>query len=258
MSLARIVLVEDEPDIGRLILRVLTEAGYQVSIAASGLDAMALADRMAPDLAIIDLGLPDVDGLTLVRQFVDRYACGIIIVSGRGEAVERIVGLEVGADDYLSKPFEPRELLARVRSVLRRMRHATQDKASTNDGASTSAGPAMRSDNPVIFEFDGWRLDTNARLLAKNLADPVSLTSGEFDLLVALVRSAGRVLTREQMLDATRGVHTPAFDRSVDVAVGRLRRKVEADPRNPRLIKTIRNYGYMFTAPVRLLGANSQ
>lgn len=258
MTLARIVLVEDEPDIGRLVSRILTEAGYHVSVAVSGKDALALANRESVDLAIVDLGLPDMEGLTLVRQLVDRHACGIIIVSGRGEAIERIVGLELGADDYMGKPFEPRELLARVRSVLRRVPVSAPSEKPVNGEAADRAGPEDRAAAPVVFEFCDWRLDTGARQLAKNSGAPVPLTSGEFDLLLALVKCAGRVLTREQMLDATHGVNTPAFDRSVDVAVGRIRRKVEADPKNPSLIKTVRNCGYVFTAPVRRLAAEQR
>ncbi|MEQ9333803.1 response regulator transcription factor [Thalassobaculum sp.] len=250
MNLARIILVEDEPDVGRLVSRVLTDAGYRVSVAVSGMDARALADREAPDLAIVDLGLPDCDGLTLVRQLVDRHECGIIVLSGRGEAFERIVGLEVGADDYMAKPFEPRELLARVRSVLRRIRPRTPHESLVN-GGSHGADPAAQTSARTVFEFNDWQLDAGARLLAKASGDPVALMSGEFDLLLTLVQSAGRVLTREQMLDATHGEHTPAFDRSVDVAVGRIRRKIERDPGNPALIKTVRSRGYMFTAAVR-------
>ncbi len=254
MSLAHVLLVEDETDIGRLVSRVLTEAGYRVSVAASGADAIALAAREAVDLAIVDLGLPDVDGLTLVRHLVDRHACGIIILSGRGEAVERIVGLEIGADDYMGKPFEPRELLARVRSVLRRVRPPEIREIPAAAETADRPGPATGTDAPTVYEFGSWRLDTGARVLAKDSGDQIALTSGEYDLLLALVNSAGRVLTREQMLDATHGVNTPAFDRSVDVAVGRIRRKVEPDPSNPSLIKTVRNCGYLFAAPVRRVG----
>lgn len=251
---SKILVVEDDPDIGRLIARILGEAGYLVSVATSGTDAEAKAHESSPDLVIVDLMLPDTDGLTLVGNFKARYGCGIIIVSGRGEPVERIVGLEIGADDYVTKPFEPRELVARVRSVLRRTVPSTAPiNASSNDqgiGGGSPSGPSIAA-SPV-FEFDGWRLDTGSRTLS-NACQPVPLTTGEYQLLTVLLERAGRVLTRDQLLDLTHGTQTPAFDRSVDVQIGRIRTKIEADRGQPQIIKTVRNGGYMLAVPVRRL-----
>ncbi|SDG59786.1 two-component system, OmpR family, response regulator [Thalassobaculum litoreum DSM 18839] len=196
--------------------------------------------------------LPDTDGLSLVREFKTRYDCGIIIVSGKGEAVERIVGLEIGADDYVTKPFEPRELIARVRSVLRRLAPAIPENQSRAAiGSRTGAGkPAQSADAAPVYEFEGWRLDTGSRTLSHS-AEPVPLTTGEYQLLVVLLERAGRVLSRDQLLDFTHGDQTPVFDRSIDVQIGRIRTKIESDRVQPQIIKTIRNAGYMLAVPVR-------
>ena len=186
-------------------------------------------------MAIVDLMLPDTDGLMLTRKLKEHSDIGVVILSGRGETTEKIIGLEIGADDYLSKPFEPTELLARVRSVLRRL---GQDKTDSLSIEST------------IFSFDDWRLDLTARTLTSPKETPVELSSGEFNLLRAFVEHPNRVLSRDQLLDLTHANDTPAFDRSVDVRVGRVSKKIEVDPQTPKFIKTIRNGGYMFAATV--------
>jgi len=179
-----------------------------------------------------------VDGLTITQEIRRNSDVGIIIVSGRGDLADRVVGLEIGADDYVTKPFEPREILARVRSVLRRgPRH------------DAMAAPAMPTP-AICYEFGDWVLDATAQSLTDIAGLPVTLTSGEYRLLETLVTRANRVLTRDQLMDVCYGNNTPAFDRSVDVGIGRLRRKLRDDARNPRIIRTVRNGGYIFSARV--------
>lgn len=233
--LAKILVVDDDPDVRDIVERCLKDAGYKVWSSADGSDVFDTVAEQGIDLAVIDLVLPGADdGLTLTRKLKEHSSIGVIILSGRGETTEKIIGLEVGADDYVAKPFEPRELLARVRSVLRRL---GQDKGETP--VETTA-----------FTFDDWRLDITARTLTSPKGESIELSSGEFNLLKAFVEHPNRVLSRDQLLDFTHANDTPAFDRSVDVRVGRVRKKIEVDPQNPQFIKTIRNGGYMFAAKV--------
>jgi len=234
----KILVVDDEPDICEIVEITLADAGFDVSsqTTGSGVVERVLNDRF--DLVVLDLGLPGTDGLTLTRTLKERTEVGVVILSGRGETTEKIIGLEVGADDYVAKPFEPRELLARVRSVLRRI--------DTGEGEATP--------NLTAYEFEGWSLDVLVRSLTGKDGKPVNLSSGEFNLLRALVEHPNRVLSRDQLLDLTHSIDAPAFDRSVDVQIARLRKKVEVDPQNPSLIKTVRNAGYIFTAKVNPVG----
>jgi two-component system, OmpR family, response regulator len=188
------------------------------------------------DLVILDLMLPGEDGLTLARALRSESAIGIIILTGRGETVDRIIGLEMGADDYLPKPFHLRELLARVKSVLRRVQSRTGEPE-----AQPSRSHAR---------FAGWSLDLASRELLSPNGEEVRLTTGEFDLLTAFVTNANQVLTRDRLLDLARNREAGPFDRTIDVQVGRLRRKLEDDPQNPSLIKTVRGSGYIFTPTV--------
>jgi len=229
-----ILIVDDEPDICDIVDMVLTDAGYNVSILTSGAKVLEHVREHAIDLVVLDLGLPDVDGLTLTRTLKERTSTSVVILSGRGETTEKIIGLEIGADDYMGKPFEPRELLARVRSVLRRKK------------ASREAGDNQLSS----LVFEGWRLDVLVRTLTSPSGEPVSMSSGEFNLLKAFAVHPNRVLSRDQLLDYTHELDTPAFDRSVDVQIARLRKKIEPDPQNPKFIKTVRNAGYIFAAKV--------
>ncbi len=264
----RILVVEDDPDIRSLVVRCLTGAGFAVVETGTGAEALAAALRDPPDLVVIDLGLPDADGLAITRTLKERTDCGLVILSGRGDAIERIIGLEIGADDYVAKPFEPRELVARVRSVLRRIRppapvllgevapHAPAAPVSVSVSVSVptpAPAPAAAAGSPAL-EFEGWTLIPDARRLLRPDGRDEELTTGEFNLLHALAERPGRVLSRDQLLDLTHGDHAPAFDRSVDVQIGRLRRKIERDPAEPTIVKTVRNAGYMFTAPVRRRG----
>jgi DNA-binding response OmpR family regulator len=232
-----ILIVDDHQDICELVQGYLTGEGFRVSTASDGAGMRKIMAQSHVDLVLLDLMLPDEDGLTLARTLRSESNVGIIILTGRGETVDRIIGLEMGADDYLPKPFHLRELLARVKSVLRR----------------ASARSIKQTDKPTIAQFNGWRLDLATRELTSPSGEEVRLTTGEFDLLAAFVSNANQVLTRDRLLDLARNREAGPFDRTIDVQVGRLRRKLEDDPQNPNLIKTVRGTGYIFTAPVEAM-----
>jgi two-component system OmpR family response regulator len=231
-----LVVVEDDPDIRVLLERCLRADGYNVTSlpAAAGLDELLSSMEVA--LVIVDVGLPDADGLTVTRRIRQNHDLGIIIVSGRGDLTDRVVGLEVGADDYITKPFEPREVLARVRSVLRRGERVA------------AAGPAGKPHRK--YSFNGCVIDMTSQTLTDHAGNAVALTSGEYKLLETFVTHANRVLSRDQLLDYICANDSPAFDRSIDVRIGRLRKKINDDPRQPALIKTVRNSGYIFSGVV--------
>jgi two-component system, OmpR family, response regulator len=231
---AHILVVDDQREICDLVQQYLTSEGYRVSIAADGDGMRKIIAQDPADLVILDLMLPGVDGLTLARQLRQESTVGIVMLTGRGETVDRIIGLEMGADDYLAKPFHPRELLARVKSVLRR--------------ASSRARPELIAAARV--RFAGWHLDLVTRELMSPDGAEVRLTTGEFDLLAAFVNNPNQVLSRDRLLDLARNREAGPFDRTIDVQVGRLRRKLESDPSRPTLIKTVRGAGYIFTPPI--------
>jgi two-component system OmpR family response regulator len=230
-----ILVVDDDPDICDLIRDYLTGEGYRVTTVMDGEAMRAVLERDPVALVILDLVLPGEDGLALARVLREHWDVGIMFLTGRGETVDRIIGLEMGADDYLAKPFSLRELLARVRSVLRRI---------------GQGGGEHSAEGPMKARFAGWRLDLAARELVSPAGEQVRLTTGEFDLLVAFVRNANRVLSRDRLMVLARHREAGPLDRTIDVQVGRLRRKLESDPDNPVLIKTVRGTGYIFTAPV--------
>ena len=232
-----ILVVEDDPSIRTLLERCLTGDGYSVITQADGTGVEAVLQANGVDLVLVDIGLPDRDGLTLTRRLSEDFQVGIIIISGRRDLTDRVVGLELGADDYITKPFEPREMLARVRSVLRR----------GSRGASQAEAIDARHRR---LAFGDWTLDLTSQSLHGPDDQPVTLTSGEFKLLETLVSHANRVLSREQLLDLVYANDAPAFDRSIDVRIGRLRKKLGGNARDSRLIRTIRNGGYMFAAAV--------
>ncbi len=234
----QLAIVEDDPDIRAILQRSLSANGYGVTALETGVGLETVLAASPHGLVIMDLGLPDIDGLTLTRKIRAAFDVGIIIVTGRGDLTDRVVGLELGADDYVTKPFEPREIVARVRSVLRR----------NGRGPSSPSADIVRG---RTYAFDGWMLDVTSRTLFDASGNPVALTSGEFKLLEAFASHANRVLSRDQLLDLVYDTDTPAFDRSVDVRIGRVRKKLGDDPRNPRLIKTVRNDGYIFVGNVR-------
>jgi two-component system, OmpR family, response regulator len=230
-----ILIVDDQKEICDMVQDYLSSEGYRVSTAHDGSGMRRVIAQSAVDLVILDLMLPGEDGLTLARSLREESNVGIIILTGRGETVDRIIGLEMGADDYLPKPFHLRELLARVKSVLRRVSTRT-----------TVRPPVHRSQ----ARFSGWHLDLSSRELFSPSGREVRLTTGEFDLLAAFVNNANQVLTRDRLLDLARNREAGPFDRTIDVQVGRLRRKLEDDPQKPSMIKTVRGTGYIFTPTV--------
>ncbi|MDV7340886.1 response regulator transcription factor [Terasakiella sp. A23] len=236
-----ILIVEDDPVVADVVAACLEDAEFHTSITDSGQAALNIISDTNIDLCVVDLGLPDMDGLSLTREIKSRSNIGIVILSGRGETTERIIGLEVGADDYLGKPFEPRELLARVRSVIRRTQATPAQPELLPIDATVQAGS---------YDFEGWKVDLSSlEIVGPDGAQP-RLSSSEFTLLQAFMDHPNRVLTRDQLLDLVHGDNTPAFDRSIDVQITRLRKKIENDPKTPKFIKTVRNRGYMFTAKV--------
>ena len=242
-SAAHVVIVDDEPDIRRELEEYLTRHNCQVSTADGGAAMRLILERQSADLFIMDLTMPEEDGLTLVKSIRKISNAGIIILTGMADPVDRVVGLELGADDYVSKPCNLRELLARIRSVLRR-------RAGVIDGDFGAAD--------TWFEFGGWRLNLNTRQLLSRSHVEISLTTAEFNLLVAFVRSRRCVLSRDRLLDLTHGRHGLPFDRVIDNLVSRLRRKIECDPISPSFIVTVRGVGYVFTPDVtKVAGVNS-
>jgi two-component system OmpR family response regulator len=236
-ALPHILVVDDDPEIGALLVRYLGGHGFAVDVAADGARMRAALAQRTVDAILLDLGLPGEDGLTLLRGLRQTWHGPVIVISGRGESVERVVGLELGADDYVTKPFDFRELLARLRSVLRRAQ------------APAPAAAPVRTQ----YEFDRLRLDVEARRLLDRDGRDTGLTTGEFELLLAFVGRPNQVLSRDQLMNALHGRDAGPMDRTIDVQVGRLRRKIEADPTDPQLIRSVRGAGYVFTAPVRRL-----
>jgi two-component system OmpR family response regulator len=233
-----ILVVDDQQEICDLVREYLTDEGFRVTTANDGATMREEIARGPVDLVILDLVLRGEDGLQLARELRGASDIGIIMLTGRGETVDRIIGLEMGADDYLSKPFHLRELLARVRSVLRR-------------GATRGAERAAAASSPrEKIRFLGWTLDLASRELTSPTGEEVRLTTGEYELLAAFVTYANQVLSRDRLLDLSRHREAGPFDRTIDVQVGRLRRKLEDDPKNPTLIKTVRGGGYIFTPVV--------
>ena len=234
-----ILVVDDEDRIRTMLRRYLAEEGIKVSEAADGKAMRAVLDREKIGLVLLDLVMPGEDGLTLARAIRQCSSVPIIILTGKGDLIDRVAGLEAGADDYIAKPFHLREVLARIRTVLRR----TQPLPVSPDTAATNnAGTTLR--------FQGWTLDLVKRELRRPGGDVVSLTSGEFELLRVLAHNPNRVLNRDQLMDQVKGREWEAFDRTIDTQVVRLRRKIERDPQHPELIKTVRGVGYVFAAAV--------
>jgi two-component system OmpR family response regulator len=232
---AHILVVDDHREIRDLVSRALAKDGFRVSTAADGrVMRKVLADSRI-DLILLDLMLPGEDGLSLCRTVRSESSIPIIMLTAKGDEVDRVIGLEMGADDYLAKPFGSRELIARIKAVLRRSR----DKAEK-----------IADRRPKRYRFDRWRLDTGARELLREDGVTVPLSTGEYDLLLALVERPQRVLNRDQLLDLARGRSANALDRSIDTQISRLRKKLERDASAPKIIKTVWGGGYMFTPDV--------
>ena len=225
-----IYVVDDDPGIRDLLSEYLAGQGFEVVCAEGGAALDALLEKARPDLLVLDLMMPGEDGLSIARRMKGQAgAPPVIMLSAKGEDIDRIVGLEVGADDYLPKPFNPRELLARIRAVLRR-----------GMAMSPAAGESLR-----VVEFGPFSVNLDARSLSRGEAE-IELTSGEFSLLEIFVEHPNRALSRDWLMDQLRGFERDPFDRSIDVRVNRLRKKIEEDPANPRYIKTVWGQGYLF------------
>jgi two-component system, OmpR family, response regulator len=230
-----ILIVDDDKHIRASLARFLSLNGFRVSEAKDGVAMFEALEKGRFDLIVLDIMMPGEDGLALCRRIREASMIPVIFLTALSAEIDCVVGLELGADDYICKPIRPRELLARIRAVLRR----GGDAALQRDSAPL-----------VSYEFDGWRLDVVRRTLCNPEGALVELTGGEFDLLLVFTERPGQVLTRDQLLDLTRGKEAAVFDRSIDVQVSRLRRKMEADPQLPALIKTVRSGGYVFCANV--------
>jgi DNA-binding response OmpR family regulator len=222
----RILLVEDDPRLAEMLCEYLGQAGFLITVAPLGASALERLSGTSYDAIVLDLMLPDMDGLDLCREVRAKSDTPVLMLTGRGDAVDRIVGLELGADDYLPKPFQPRELLARLRAILRRRVR----------GALSTEGS---------LHFGRLEIDTGARAVRLD-GVPCDLTGYQFDLLVALAEKAGRVLSRDALMDQVKGEHLEAFDRSIDVHMSRIRAAIEDDPKKPRRVITVRGAGYVF------------
>ncbi|ATN32566.1 DNA-binding response regulator (plasmid) [Rhizobium sp. ACO-34A] len=230
---SKILIVEDDPEIGRMLAQTMQENGMVPTIAEDGKVMQSLLRSNAFDLILLDVMLPGEDGLSICKRIRSEKTIPIILLTALGEEVDRIVGLEVGADDYITKPFSPREVVARIRSVLRRASY----------GLVTAPGQA-------ILRFEGWKIDPIRRQLHDPSNARVALTTTEFDLLLAFCRNPGRVITREELLSFTHAGLAGPIERSIDVHISRLRQKIEPDPKEPVFLQTVRLGGYTFTATV--------
>ncbi|HCH99322.1 MAG: DNA-binding response regulator [Geminicoccus sp.] len=229
-----IAILDDDPEIRSLLEQNLRGAGFEVSTASNGRDLKTILEHQTIDLIVLDLMLPGEDGLTICRELRAESNIPIIMLTAMTHEADRIIGLEMGADDYLTKPFSPRELVARIKATLRRQGMVT----------------TQSEDRRRMAVFEGWKLD----VVRRELRDPddvlVDLTSGEFDLLAALIERPNRLMTRDLLLDITKGRQADVFDRSIDITISRLRQKIEEDPKNPQFIKTVRGKGYIFSAEI--------
>lgn len=238
-TVPHILVIDDDADVRELVVEYLGKNDMRVSAGASGADMFALFDREAIDLVLLDLKLPGEDGMQLARALRERATVPIVLLTGRNEEADRVMGLELGADDYVTKPFSPRELLARVRAVLRRYQ--------------VQATLPERDNTRRAYRFSGWELNLRTRRLVSPAGEAVELSNGEFSLLNALCRAPQRVLSRDQLLSMSRLHEAEVYDRTIDVQIRRLRLKIEPDPTTPRLILTERGAGYRLASEVETL-----
>jgi two-component system phosphate regulon response regulator OmpR len=242
-SATRLLVVDDDTSVRAMLREYLGMHGFSVAEAGTGEQMRAELEAELPDVVLLDVRLPGEDGLTLARYLRERYDVGIIMVTASGDVVDRVVGLEVGADDYVAKPFDPRELLARIKSVLRRIQAKPEAPAVAAPQASAPA-PIQAGDRQPVGRC---HIDLQSRRLFDADGEELPLTSMEFDLLKVFIGNPNRVLSRDQLLLNTRNREWEPFDRSIDIRIGRLRRKIEPEPGSePRYIRTVRNAGYMF------------
>jgi two-component system, OmpR family, response regulator len=233
-----VLVVDDDPQIRALLEEYLAENGLRVSAAATGKQMSQILAEEAIDLVVLDLRLAGEDGMAIARSLRDRSAIPIVMLTGVREEADRVMGLELGADDYLTKPFSPRELLARIRSVLRRTK-------------STVPGPARRDIR--AYRFGEFELNLRTRRLKPRDGRDLALTNGEFNLLAAFLAAPERILTRDQLLESSRVYDNEVYDRAIDIQILRLRRKIEQDPAQPKFILTERGVGYIFSSPVEIV-----
>jgi two-component system OmpR family response regulator len=234
-----ILVVDDDAQIRDLLNDYLSQNGMRVSIASTGRESMKTLGEESIDLVILDLRLADEDGMSIARDLRERLAIPVIMLTGVRDEADRVMGLELGADDYVTKPFSPRELLARIRTVLRRVRSGPSEADSRRE---------IRA-----YRFGDFELNLRTRRLKRQDGRSVSLTNGELNLLAALLAAPERILTRDQLIEASRVYDNEVYDRAIDIQVLRLRRKIEPDPAQPRYILTERGVGYVFNAPVEVL-----
>ena len=230
----RVLLVDDEPALREPLADYLVRQGFVVTQAGTAAEARSRLSETGCDIVLLDIMMPGEDGLSLCRHLVEAKRLPVIFITAKGESTDRIVGLEIGADDYVVKPFDPRELVARIRSVLRR-----------------ASKQSSEIDEAIIYEFEGWRLDPLKRRLIDREGAVVAISSAEFRLLLAFLDHPRQVLDRDRLLDMVQGREAHLFDRAVDNQISRLRRKIEVDSRNPQLIQTVWGGGYMLAAEVR-------
>ena len=238
-SLPHVVALDDDPAVRDLVASYLSEHDIRVSAVASGAELTSVMAGDTVDLVILDLRLQGEDGMQIARKLREASAIPILMLTGRAEEADRVMGLELGADDYLTKPFSPRELLARIRALLRR--------------AQAHASVAEAIAKVRAYRFSGWELNIGLRKLKNPQGEAVELTNGEFRILTALLSAPERILTREQLLDLSRVHNAEVYDRSIDITILRLRRKIEADPAHPRFIRTERGAGYVFSTAVQVI-----
>lgn len=244
MPKATVLTVDDDAGLQTVLRHYLEQEGYQYLSALNGRELLQNLENTHPDIILLDLILPHEDGLTLLSMIRSKSKAAVIVISGKNESVDRIIGLELGADDYLAKPFELRELSARIKAVLRR---TAGDGKPVKDTAEMPFAKANR------ISFNGWVLDRRQYQLYDADGKTAELTSGEFKLLEALVTAPNRVLSREQLFELTRPGDFDSFDRAIDIQIGRIRRKIGDDPRSPVLLKTIRGVGYLFAGESKII-----
>ena len=241
MANNHILVVDDDPRIRTMLRRYLEDEGFKISDASDGVAMRRIFEGGTVDLVMLDVTMPGEDGISLARYIRQRSDTPIIMLTGKGDVIDRVAGLEAGADDYVSKPFHLREILARIRTVLRRTK-AEKPGAPASSAVAAPEGEALR--------FQGWTMDLVRRELRRPNGGTAALTSAEFDLLRVFATHPNRVLNRDQLMELVKGREWEAYDRAIDTLIVRLRKKVEADPSQPTLIKTVRGAGYVFAAPV--------